>query len=121
MAQSSAETKYVAAASAANQAIWLRKILQDLMFSCELQTTFWIDSKSAISMAKNPVDHGRTKHIRIKFHAIREAVKNGEVAVEYCPTKEQLVDIFTKGLSTDQFKFLRDKLGVCSSGIKEVC
>ncbi|EOY13469.1 Cysteine-rich RLK (RECEPTOR-like protein kinase) 8 [Theobroma cacao] len=75
VAQSCAEAEYVATASAANRAIWLRKILQDLKFSCEEPTTLCIDNKFAISIAKNPVDHGRTKHIRIKFHALREVVK----------------------------------------------
>ncbi|TXG53604.1 hypothetical protein EZV62_018860 [Acer yangbiense] len=76
--QSSAEAKYIAAAAAPNQAIWIRKVLTDLNYVQEKPTRLWCDM-SAISMAKNPIQYGRTKHINVKFHAIREAEKNGNV------------------------------------------
>lgn len=75
-------------------------------------TTLYVDNKSAIAIAQNPVQHGRTKHISVKYHAIREAVKNEEVKLEYCPSGEQIADILTKPLARDQFGYLRQKLGV---------
>ena len=57
-------------------------------------TTIWVDNKSAISMAKNPVQHGRTKHINVKFHAIREAERMKEVKLMHCSSENQLADIF---------------------------
>lgn len=71
--QSSAETEYIAAAGAVNQAQWLRKILDDLQILSTEPTVLYIDNKSEILIAKNPMLHGKTKHIKIKFHAIREA------------------------------------------------
>ena len=71
-------------------------------------------------MVKNPVFHEKTKHIKIKFHAIREAEREEEVQLMHCDAKDQLADIFTKGLQKSRFEVLREKLGVCNSSyIKE--
>src|ERR1044072_1270682 len=63
VAQSTAEAEYVAAAEATSQAIWLRRILEDMGEKQDGSTTINCDNKSAIAMAKNPVHHSRTKHI----------------------------------------------------------
>ncbi|GMF66667.1 unnamed protein product [Phytophthora lilii] len=49
-------------------------------------------------MTKNPVNHGRAKHIDIKYQHIRDEVKRGEVKLEYCETSIMLADIMTKTL-----------------------
>jgi len=71
-----------------------------------------IDNRSAINLAKNPIAHGRSKHIETRFHFIREQVSKGMIEVEYCPTEAQLADGFTKALKIDRFTCLRDKLGL---------
>eukprot|EP00644_Phytophthora_capsici_P019755 jgi/Phyca11/133774/e_gw1.738.2.1 len=63
-------------------------------------------------MTKNPVNHGRAKHIDIKYHHIRDEVKRGEVIVEYCETTTMLADILTKGLGGPRHKDLTTALGV---------
>ncbi|KAJ8527467.1 hypothetical protein ON010_g14797 [Phytophthora cinnamomi] len=63
-------------------------------------------------MTKNPVNHGRAKHIDIKYHHIRDEVKRGEVIVEYCETATMLADIMTKGLAGPRHKDLTAALGV---------
>ncbi|KAL5861584.1 hypothetical protein ACOSQ4_002880 [Xanthoceras sorbifolium] len=72
-------------------------------------------------MAKNPVQHGKTKHINVKFHAIREAERNKEVKLVHCRTEEQVTDILTKALGYGQFNVLRTKLGVSEKNFKEEC
>ncbi|CAL2268488.1 unnamed protein product [Prunus armeniaca] len=63
VALSSAEAEYVAAASSACQAIWLKRIFED-MGECQIETTeILCDNKSAIAMAKNLVFHSKTKHM----------------------------------------------------------
>ncbi|KAL0351154.1 UNVERIFIED_CONTAM: Retrovirus-related Pol polyprotein from transposon RE2 [Sesamum radiatum] len=98
VAQSSAEAEYIAAAATSNQAIWLRRILEDMGEKQEEPTTIYCDNKSAIAITKNPVQHSRTKHIDIKYHSLREATTRGEIELKYCSTEEQLADIFTKAL-----------------------
>ncbi|KAK4399009.1 Tricyclene synthase Oc15, chloroplastic [Sesamum angolense] len=79
VAQSSAEAEYIAAAATSNQAIWLRRILEDIGEKQEEPTTIYCDNKSAIAIIKNPVQHSRTKHIDIKYHSLREATTRGEI------------------------------------------
>lgn len=121
VAQSSAEAEYIAAAATASQAIWLRRILTDMGEEQTKPTTIYCDNKSAIAMAKNPVHHSRTKHIAIKYHFLREAEANKEIQVDYCPTEEQLADIFTKALPRPKFEELRKMLGITKMSIKEEC
>ena len=70
-------------------------------------------------MAKNPVQHGRNKHINVKFHAIRQAEKDGEVALVHCSLDQQIADILTKALPKGKFEVLRAKLGVSKKNLKE--
>nr|KYP36518.1 Retrovirus-related Pol polyprotein from transposon TNT 1-94 [Cajanus cajan] len=121
VAQSSAEAEYISAAAAANQATWLRKILLDVGQIQDEATIIWVDNKSAISIAKNLVQHGRTKHINVKFHAIGEVEKSKEIRLEHCSSEEQIADIMTKALSNGQFEILRSRLGVLKKNLKEEC
>lgn len=121
IALSSAEAEYVAATSSACQAIWLRRIFEDMGEHQPDSTEILSDNKSAIAMAKNPVFHNRTKHIAIKHHFLREVSANKEIELKYCKTEEQLADIFTKALPRPRFEFLRNLLGVKPMCIKEEC
>ena len=107
VAQSSAEAEYVAAAGAANQAIWLRKIMADLEMDVKEATVIKVDNKSAISMAQNPILHGKSKHIKVKFHTLRQAEQNKEIKLEHCSSEAQLAGIMTKGLQKSRFEDLR--------------
>jgi hypothetical protein len=73
------------------------------------------DNTSAISVSKNPVLHSKMKHIPIKYHFLREKVTNKVVKLNYIPSTEQIVDIFTKPLSKKPFEYLYQKLGVIPS------
>ncbi|KAL0364613.1 UNVERIFIED_CONTAM: Retrovirus-related Pol polyprotein from transposon TNT 1-94 [Sesamum angustifolium] len=118
VAQSSAEAEYIAAAATSNQAIWLRRILEDIGEKQEEPTRIYCDNKSAIAITKNPVQHSRTKHINIKYHSLREATTREEIELKYCSTEEQLADIFTKALPRNKFEKQRMKIGVCHKHIK---
>jgi hypothetical protein len=67
---------------------------------------------SAISMAKNPIFHQRTRYINRRYHFIRESLKEGLINMKFCKNEEQVADIFTKALPKDIFRLLRSKLGV---------
>ncbi|KAG7576575.1 Ribonuclease H-like superfamily [Arabidopsis thaliana x Arabidopsis arenosa] len=118
-ALSSSEAKYTAATAAACQAVWLRRILEDVKQEQTKATTIFCDNKSTIAMTKNPAYHGRTKHISIKVHFIRDLVNEGSVGLEYCSTNEQSADVLTKALSKSKFEYFRSKLGVCKFESRE--
>ncbi|OMO51785.1 Integrase, catalytic core [Corchorus capsularis] len=77
--QSTAEAEYIAASEAVNQAIWLKRVCADIKLSvAKNPVKINVDNQSAIAIAKNPVFHSRTKHIKIKFHYVREMEHEGE-------------------------------------------
>ncbi|WVZ76692.1 hypothetical protein U9M48_024645 [Paspalum notatum var. saurae] len=66
-----------------------------------------VDSTSAISVAKNPVLHSRTKHIDVRFHFLRDHYEKGDIELIYVVSANLLADIFTKPLEFDAFTRLR--------------
>ncbi|KAI5311342.1 hypothetical protein L3X38_000007 [Prunus dulcis] len=119
VALSTTEAEYVSAAEATSQAIWLRFVLEDFGEEQTTATTVFCDNTSAIAMAKNPVFHQRSKHIKRKFHFIREAIQEEVIELLYCKGEEQIADIFTKALPKDRFDYLRRMLGVKSASTLE--
>ena len=111
VAQSTAESEYVAAASCCSQILWLLSTLKDYGLTFE-KVPLFCDNTSAINIAKNPVQHSRTKHIDIRFHFLRDHVEKGDVELQFLDTKLQIADIFTKPLDSNRFAFLRGELGI---------
>ncbi|KAI5317658.1 hypothetical protein L3X38_037365 [Prunus dulcis] len=115
VALSFAEAEYVSALEATTQAIWLRFVLEDFGELQTEATPLKCDNTSAISITKNPVFHQGTKHIERRYHFIKDALQQGIIDLIYCPTKDQVANIFTKSLPKERFNYLRDKLGVVSA------
>lgn len=74
--------------------------------------TIFCDNTSSIVLSKNPVFHGRRKHIKIRYHFIKELVENGDIKMEFCKFEKKLVDIFTRPLGIENFVHLRKNIGV---------
>ncbi|XP_070023369.1 uncharacterized protein [Nicotiana sylvestris] len=70
------------------------------------------DNTSAISMTKNPVHHKKTKHIDVRHHFLRDNYDKGLISIEFCAIDKQIVDIFTKSLSRENFERNRLELGM---------
>jgi hypothetical protein len=109
---STCEAEYVAVGGCVCHAIWLRRLLKELNFAQEKATQIYLDSRSAIELAKNPIHHERSKHIDLKFHFIREHVKEKEIELVHVKSEDQVADSFTKPLSTRPFEKLRNLLGM---------
>ena len=117
LALSTAEAEYVALAGATQEAVWMRQLTADLNGEPATEpTVVFEDNQAAIAMAKNPQFHGRSKHISIKYHFVRDKVNDGTINISYCPTTEMIADMLTKGLPTGTFNKLRKMIGleVCS-------
>ncbi|KAJ9547263.1 LOW QUALITY PROTEIN: hypothetical protein OSB04_019806 [Centaurea solstitialis] len=106
---STAEAKYVAAASCCSQIIWMRTQLRDYGFKFD-KILIYCDSKSAIAISCNPVQHTKTKHIDIRYHFIKDHVEKGTIELYFVNTEFQLADLFTKALDEKRFNFLITKL-----------
>jgi hypothetical protein len=68
----------------------------------------------AVYLSTNPIQHQRTKHVKIDLHFIREKVPIDQVCVLHVPTASQFTDIFTKGLPSSVFNEFRSSLNICS-------
>jgi hypothetical protein len=70
MALNTAEAKYIAASVASREAVWLQKLFAG-SFGLELEPTLtYSDNQSCVRLSENPVFHGQSKHIEIKYHFI---------------------------------------------------
>ena len=112
IALSTAEAEYMALSSAAQEATRLRQLTKDLHNEPTEPTVIKEDNQAAIRIAKNPESHGRTKHIDIKYHFLREKVMNDVIKLEYCPTNDMIADMLTKGLGREKFERFRDLAGI---------
>lgn len=98
VALSSCEAEYMALKEAIKEQQYLKAIGTSIPFLPGLlhPEDLYTDSQSAISLAKNPGHHQRTKHIDIQYHYVREQVQLGATSLIYVPTGEQLADYLTK-------------------------
>ena len=109
---STAEAEYIALASAAQEAVWLRRLLQDMKAAPSRPMIINEDNQSAIALTKNPQFHGRTKHVDIKFHYIREQVEQQNIKLVFCPSDNMMADFLTKGLTREKFCKNREMTGL---------
>ena len=134
-ALSTTEAEFMAASDAGCENAWLRRLIgettnltctrlngvlvpQDIaapklsqkFYDYEVPTKFYEDNLGCIKCSENPVLHGRMKHIDIKYHRIKEFVKNGDCILIYVNTSHQIADLLTKALPKSTFTPLRDCL-----------
>ena len=116
MSLSTSEAEYIALGLAIQERKSVHRLLREIVDAAadnsEPELKIMEDNQSCIKMTKNPVNHGRAKHIDIKYHHIRDEVKRGEVKLKYCETKTMLADITTKGLPGPRHKDLTTALGI---------
>jgi hypothetical protein len=108
VATSSGEAEYMAASDVLREVMWITQLLEELDYKCERPSIIFIDNQAAKAMAENDVMKDKSKHIDIKYHFIREAVKEKRVEMKWVSTKQQLADILTKGVKEADFTRIRD-------------
>ncbi|CAI7818937.1 unnamed protein product [Closterium sp. NIES-53] len=101
-ALSSVESEYMALFRAVREIVWQRRLLAELGEEQQGPTPLYCDSQGAIALAKNPVLHGLTKHMRVKWHWTRSMVAASEVELHYVKTTRQPADMMTKRLVEQQ-------------------
>nr|GEW80118.1 putative RNA-directed DNA polymerase [Tanacetum cinerariifolium] len=110
---SSAEAEYVSLSTCCAQVLWMRTQFTDYGFHFD-KIPMYCDSKAAIAISCNPVQHSCTKHIDVRYHFIKEKVEKGIVELFFFGTEYQLADLFTKALPKERFKYLVRRLGTKS-------
>ena len=110
VAHSTAEAEYVGASMAARDGSFHRDVLHDLGYLAPMPTPLYLDSKSAIDMAFDPVAFKKTKHILRDAYYLRDLVARQFFAPSHVASSEELADILTKALPRALFLRLRAHL-----------
>jgi len=112
VALSTTEAEYIAMTDASKEALWLRHILEEIHPDFSIVVPLHSDNQSAIALARDNKFHQRSKHISLRYHHIRDRVKNNEISIHYIPSTDNFADILTKALPRPQFEYLRNGLGL---------
>lgn len=116
VALSSCEAEYIGQTQGFKEAIWLKALLKQLDLSDTYDAlkavVIYCDNQRAIALAKNPEFHGRSKHIDLRQHWIREKVAAGDIEMSYIATDKQVADGLTKPLPKDKSYAFRKALGL---------
>ncbi|CAD6891396.1 unnamed protein product [Tilletia caries] len=104
--------EYIALAEGLREGLWLRNLLSELGYPAQQPFELHTDNEGTRSIAENPEAHKRTKHIALHYHAVRERVNQGEIAVVRVNTDDNPADVFTKHLPGSKLLDARLKLHV---------
>ncbi|GKA36774.1 hypothetical protein Tco_0723339 [Tanacetum coccineum] len=108
---STTEAEYLSLSACCAQVICMRTQLLDYGYKYN-RIPMYYDSKSAIVISCNPVQHFKTKHIDIRYHFIKEHVEKGTVEIYFVRTEYQLADLFTKALPKERFEYLVHRIEI---------
>ncbi|GJS40945.1 putative reverse transcriptase domain-containing protein [Tanacetum coccineum] len=108
---STAKAEYVSLYACCAQVIWMRMQLLDYGFRYN-KIPMYCDSKSAIAISCNPVQHSRTKHINTRYHLIKEHVEKGTIELYFVGMECQLADLFAKSIIKERFEYLVHVIGM---------
>ncbi|KAK5785838.1 hypothetical protein PVK06_040459 [Gossypium arboreum] len=111
VSKSSAEVEYRSMTAVTSELVWVSGLFKELEISVTEPVRLFCDNKAALQIAANPVYHERTKHIEIDCHFVREKIQ-GLITTEYVSTIDQLADVMTKALGSQQHSHLISKLGL---------
>lgn len=115
IALSTMEAEYVACFTATQDAVWLKNFLDHLKIvklASDL-VTIYRDNTTAIAVAKKPKYHGKTKHIKMRYHYIRKAINDHDVILKHISTNSMVADPLTKPIARDAFIRHVKSLGLC--------
>ena len=112
VALSSMEAEYITVTAAVQEGIWLCRVMGELGFEQVGATDLAVNNEGAIALSENPQAHPRTKHIRLRYHFIRQYVQEVVIKPRYVSTHDNIADIFTKNLPKDKFLELWQAMGL---------
>ena len=104
VALSTCEAEYMSLAAAAQEGKFLISLFSDLMGENLQHFLLYCDNQGSIALAKNPIQHQRSKHIDIRYHFVREMIKDDIMILQYVPTDENIADMFTKHIHSPKLK-----------------
>ncbi|KAE9037986.1 hypothetical protein PR001_g8153, partial [Phytophthora rubi] len=104
--------EFVAASECSNMIIWTHNLFEELKLRRAKQTILFEDNQAAIKVISEVGSNYKVRSVDLKFHKIRDFVERNVFRVTYCPSEDNIADIFTKPLGPQQFCKLRQSLNV---------
>ncbi|KAL0448224.1 UNVERIFIED_CONTAM: Retrovirus-related Pol polyprotein from transposon TNT 1-94 [Sesamum latifolium] len=100
-ANSTTEAEYIAASEAAKEAVWMKNYIQELSVvpSIVEPVVIFYNNNRAIAQEKEPRSHHHSKHIRRRYHLLREMVSRGDCRMDQVNSAENTADPLTKPMS----------------------
>ncbi|GJT39939.1 retrovirus-related pol polyprotein from transposon TNT 1-94 [Tanacetum coccineum] len=111
LAISTTEAEYISAGKSCQQTLWMKQALIDYDVRLD-DVPIMCDNKGAIDLSKKPMQHSRTKHIRIRHHFLRDNVQKEHISIEKVSSIDNIADILTKPLKRESYNYLRLGLGM---------
>lgn len=113
VALSSTEAEYMSLSESVKEGIYLQRFLRELGFGTLVNTVeISCDNMGAQKIASNPIFHSRTKHIDVRYHFVREALRNNKICLRYLPTEDMGADALTKGLPGPKHRKCLETIGL---------
>jgi hypothetical protein len=103
---STTEAEYVALADSVRETKYVRGLLQDIGLRVKSPIVHHEDNQPAIAISKDPMHTGRTKHLDVSLHMVRDEQRAKNISVVYCNTKRMIADLLTKQLPREKFEEL---------------
>lgn len=118
--KSSTAAELVAADLAAEEALWVKSLLEEIMGKAPApRATLFIDNKSTIARVTNNKTSGGQKTIDVRFHYLRDAWQDHAIAIEHCPSTKMPADALTKALARPRFTHLNELMGLTDTAAQK--
>lgn len=109
VALSTTEAEYIAAAECCKELKYTKTLLKELT-NAKVEINLYVDNQSAIRQIESGQMTRKSKHIDVRYHYISEQLNEGLFVLKYCKSENQIADVFTKPLQTNEFEKIRDKM-----------
>jgi hypothetical protein len=109
-ATSTAESEYYALSSLTKELLYLLPLVQEFGIKQSLPIIIHEDNQGTIAMANKHINNSRSKHIRVKYHFVREHIENKMIQLQYCKSENNVADILTKPLERIKLSKFKEML-----------
>jgi len=115
---STAESEYYGIHECARHCLWYRNIFKELGLNNN-SITINTDNKAAIYNCENETINPKSKHIDLRYHSIRELIKEKYIDLKYVKSECNLSDGFTKYLNTTLMNKFRENILTSFKDLKQ--
>jgi hypothetical protein len=112
VATSTCQAEYIAVSEMSREAVWLRSLLEEIGLDQLPPTRAHEDNEAARFLAHHPAVTERSKHIRVRYHYVRECVREGILELVNIPSKENAADSFTKAVNEHTLAMTASTIGL---------